>query len=474
MTSLLHRSRATLLIAALTSAVLLGTLTPFAATAATPTPTPTAPPSGSPTPTHSATPTPTATPTASPTATTVPTTPATTPPVVAPALVAPVRTCSIASTLRHPSVQYVNANVSLASTDERLLGRGVDEIAPSGSTMKLITAIAAYHVLGPNYEIRTYLYPGDKPGSFIVKGAGDPTLRSGWWNVYWNAPTLISFSNAARAYGATSVSFDPWLYQGANWHPGWNPAERADGNMAPMEGFMLDGGRVNPGEFGSTRQAQPAWDAGVRFAQLTGVPLDPTLRVKPGSDPVGVVASAPMSTLVKQMLQESDNVLAEAIGRQIALKLGYSATWWNVNPALTQVMRTLGLDVRGIDASDASGLARWSRTSPAFMDSALRLLQHNVSGTHAIIGLLPRNQVSGTLAYRLGGIVPNFVAAKTGWVDYGYSMAGFMWAPDGQLLRFTFTAWKDMSGAYVTGSTRSALDAMVTATWRCGANLSNT
>ena len=394
-------------------------------------------------------------------------------PTAAAPAVAPManRSCSISHTLG--GAQYVNANVTLAASEEQLFSRSANHLAPSGSTMKLVTAIATLRILGPEYRILTHLYEGTKPGSFIVRGAGDPTIASGWSNTYWGAPTLIALANSAKARGATSVSMDPWFYSGPNWHPGWNPVERANGYMAPMEGFMVDGGRINPHDSTSARVENPAWIGGVKFSQLTGARFDPSIGVKPGSQPVGTIASAPVSTMVHQMLQQSDNVLAEALGRQVAARLGLAPSYYGTTVALRAVMASVGADVSGIDASDASGLSRWSRMTPVFTDKVLQLIQNGNSGSNVIVGMLPRNQVSGTLAGRLGGVAPNFVAAKTGWVDYGYSMAGFMWAPDGQLLRFTFTAWKDMWGGYVGVGTRDALDQMVTAAWRCGANLSN-
>ena len=380
----------------------------------------------------------------------------------------------INSALSNPAALNVNGKVTLGTTGQTLLSRGSSTLVPSASTMKVVTAIAAYHTLGPDFRIRTSVYPGTEPGSFVLVGAGDPTLRAGWSSYYWDAPTVIALANAAKARGATKVSYDPWLFTGPTWHPDWNPGERTAGAMAPMSALMLDGGRTNAMAGGSARQSDPAWSAGVAFSQLAGAQFAPTIRVQPGSQPIGSVESAPMSTLVRQMLLESDNVLAEAIARHVAIKLGYGSSWQAVNPAMRAVMTAPGANAAALDASDGSGMAMWSRVWPDFMNQALTIIQSNRSGTNAIVNMLPRNGQSGTLAYRLTSVPAGFIAAKTGWVDYGYGLAGFMWTADGQLMRFSFYTWKSFSGSYVTTTTRNALDAIVAATWRCGTNLSNT
>ncbi|CAG7845135.1 D-alanyl-D-alanine carboxypeptidase DacB [Pseudoclavibacter triregionum] len=345
-------------------------------------------------------------------------------------------------------------------------------MVPAGSTFEIMTAIAAYHVLGPDFRIPTYLYHGTKPGSYVISGGGDPTLRSGWTSVNPGAPTIIAFSNLARSLGATSASYDSWLYPGAAWHPGWAPVERTNGYMAPMDALMMDGGRADPNATTSPRSANPAWDAGVRFASLTGVRFDPTIRADPSQGVVGMTVSAPVRDLVSQMLRESDDVLAEAIARQVAIRLGYQGSWDQVAPAMHAVMWSLGIDpAAGVYASDGSGLSNQSNASPRFIDRLLEYIEDGAGGTKELTMMLPRNGMAGSLASRLTSLPTGSVYAKTGWVDYGYGLAGYLAAADGTWLRFAVYVWKPRSGAFVTNANRDALDRIIAASWRCGSSL---
>jgi D-alanyl-D-alanine carboxypeptidase/D-alanyl-D-alanine-endopeptidase (penicillin-binding protein 4) len=64
------------------------------------------------------------------------------------------------------------------------------------STLKILTALAAIHHLGPGYRFRTQFYQ-DREKNIIIKGFGDPLLVSEVWQeiAHRLAPTLKDFRN---------------------------------------------------------------------------------------------------------------------------------------------------------------------------------------------------------------------------------------------------------------------------------------
>jgi D-alanyl-D-alanine carboxypeptidase/D-alanyl-D-alanine-endopeptidase (penicillin-binding protein 4) len=60
------------------------------------------------------------------------------------------------------------------------------------------------------------------------------------------------------------------------------------------------------------------------------------------------------------------------------------------------------------------------------------------------------------------------ITAKTGWIRTGYSLAGFLDAPDESRLIFTVYNLGD-----VTVANREAMDELVMAFYNCGKNLVN-
>src|SRR5205823_1143274 len=94
------------------------------------------------------------------------------------------------------------------------------------------------------------------------------------------------------------------------------------GFVAPIEPVMLDGGRVDPTKLDGPRVSDPALTAGRALAGLLGA--DPGSvaggTAAPGAPILGTVVSAPVSDLVEQTIRASDNVLAEVLAREVAVR----------------------------------------------------------------------------------------------------------------------------------------------------------
>jgi D-alanyl-D-alanine carboxypeptidase/D-alanyl-D-alanine-endopeptidase (penicillin-binding protein 4) len=178
--------------------------------------------------------------------------------------------------------------------------------------------------------------------------------------------------------------------------------------------------------------------------------------------------SAPLATLVEQMLRNSDNVIAEALARQVALAQGRPASFSGGAAAVRAVLARLGLDP-GAGMVDSSGLAASDRVPVAVLTGALRLAAAgDRPGLAALLAGLPVAAWSGTLADRyLKGSArgaAGLVRAKTGTLTGVSALAGTVHDRDGRLLAFAVVADR----APDTARAEAALDGVAAGLASCG------
>lgn len=109
------------------------------------------------------------------------------------------------------------------ATGEEVYEKGADELLLPASTMKVLTAAAALHELGPSYRFTTDVYhdgtlspSGVLKGNLYVKGHGDPTFVV---EKLWKLVGDLELSGIERIEGA--VVFDDTFHADAPVLPGW-------------------------------------------------------------------------------------------------------------------------------------------------------------------------------------------------------------------------------------------------------------
>lgn len=402
----------------------------------------------------------------------------------------------------HVAVQDVATGTSLYT-----LGGEVGTVP--ASTTKVVTAAAVLAARGPAYRIPTRVVAGATPGEVVLVGGGDPTLAVAGKGTYAGAARLDQLAaQTRRALGMTptKVTVDSTLFSGPVYGPGWDDDIPTGGCASAITAVMTDGGRVEPKAPGcSRRHSQPDIAAGKAFAKALGVPDEVVKAVKRGSAPAsgaapadgtpaasaspdqpriepGVelarVESPPVIRLVEFMLLTSDNVVAEALARQVALARGQPASFAGAAQAMAAVLAELGLPATEATLADGSGLSRTNRISPSFLTELLVLA---ASGTRPeLTGLfagLPVSGWSGTLKNRYaseeradepaGGTAAGagVVRAKTGTLTGVSSLSGVVMTADGRLLAFAVMADKVPAGSW---SAELALDRIVARLATCG------
>ncbi|WP_245979579.1 D-alanyl-D-alanine carboxypeptidase/D-alanyl-D-alanine endopeptidase [Gryllotalpicola protaetiae] len=430
-------------------------------------------------PVHTASPSASATPSSTPTPTGRPTA---NPAAAATAL----KTCSVAGPASDGRLGTLEAQVVDAKTGQVLFDRNGGTGAPTASVMKTITAGAAISALGADYQISTTAVKGSQPGQVVIVGGGDPTLGTGKPQWYQGAPTLTDLADQVKkAWAAdpsnagqpiTSVVADASLFGGPTWQASWheNPERTPEGSTAEIAALMADGDKQSPTKLESPRGTDPVGDAGQAFAQDLGAKYDGAGSAPQGAAQLGVVKSQPISALITEALQNSDNTVMEMIARLVAIKMGAGNTFGAIDAGDTAALKKIGVDTSGLTIIDGSGLSADNRVPPSFFSSYLTKVLNRENGLGVIYDALPIAGQSGTLAKSYGrftgasAVATGQVHAKTGSIDGAYTLAGVINAKDGSQLVFSIYALGN-----VGDSARAAIDSLTAAIYSCGDNLSN-
>src|SRR4051812_23319897 len=369
----------------------------------------------------------------------------------------------------------VSAEVVDVATGDSLFDQDGGTPSTPASTAKLLTSAAALTTLDPSQTLATKVVAGATRGQVVLVGGGDPTLsRTTPSLTYPGAPTMADLATqvlAAVPAGTpiTSVVVDNSLYTGPLTASGWAAGDAPSSYAAPVTAASVDGARVTPGS--DARSGQPGIDAGVALADALGAPgAAISLGQAPaGARTLGTVHSAPIARLVEQALSQSDNMLAEALSRQVAIARHLPASFEGSAQAVIAALKDAGVDTTGVQLSDGSGLSREDLLPVTLLTT---LITDAADGTlpeaSPILSGLAVAGYDGTLADRGDDdpeTAPGVVRAKTGTLLGVNGLAGTVVTEDGRLLTFAILA-DEASGS--VASAENALDEVATALAQCG------
>lgn len=349
-----------------------------------------------------------------------------------------------------------------------------------GSTAKLLTASAALLALDHRARWRTTVLAGAEPGTVVLVGGGDPTLaaaRSGTATGYPGAARLDDLVSQVQAAGhgpIRRVLVDVHRYVGDALAPGWLPADVAGGYIAPIVPVMLDGARADPTQDVSPRAAKPATAAAAELARRLGADPDSVAvgSAAPGAAVLGEVWSAPVHDLVATTLRQSDNVLAEALAREVAHATGAQPSFSGASQAVLTVLSSHGFDVSGTTLIDGSGLSTGNAVPVTLLTELLGAAaapdesQRRTAALRPLLVGLPVAGGSGTLVDRYHGTAAGgrgWVRAKTGTLTGVSSLAGTVLGAEGRVLVFAL-----LSNGPNPVSVRPRLDALAAGLRSCG------
>lgn len=348
--------------------------------------------------------------------------------------------------------------------------------ATPASSLKILTAAAALLSLEKTDQLSTKVVQGAEPGTVVIVGGGDPTISGApGKSVYPGAATLDDLVGQVKAKGpVTKVQFDLSRYTGEALGPQWESVDIAGGSVAPIVPFMLDGGRIDQSNVNGARTGSPGQAAADAFAQRVGAPGATAGTAPAGGQVLGEVKSAPIEQLVDNMMQISDNVLTEAIAREIAIKTGNEPSFAGGVKAVRDVLTKNGFDLAGANFVDGSGLSATNKIPAKLLTDVLTtaakpaLDDARTAKLRPLLTALPVAGGSGTLAGRYGGTAApgkGWVRAKTGTLTGVNALAGVVVDVDGRVLVFSFMS---ASSRNPETEVRPALDVMAAALRGCG------
>ncbi len=387
----------------------------------------------------------------------------------------------LAGQLANPSLAQFSGLVVDAATGAVLWNKDANAPQIPASTTKLLTGTALLTSVDPTSRFATKVVKGDQPGDIVLVGGGDVTLsarKAGVDTVYPGAPLMSDLAAQVKASGVEvkRIVLDTEYWSGPDLADGWQSGDiggsggSAPGFITRMSALMIDGDRQNPAVENSPRTGDPAKTAGAALARFLGTPDTPMVdgSAPPDGAVIAQVSSQPMSVLLAQALENSDNVLAEALARQVAIARGAPPSFSGAAAAIIEVLDTLKIDTIGVELYDASGISTKDRIPPAVLAQVLTIaVKGDTPKMRDLLTGLPIAGVSGSLAKprfdqddSRGGA--GWVRAKTGSLAVTYALAGYVPDVDGRVLVFAFNS----NGVGV--DTRHAQDALAAGLRACG------
>ncbi|MEV4107698.1 D-alanyl-D-alanine carboxypeptidase/D-alanyl-D-alanine-endopeptidase [Nonomuraea sp. NPDC049695] len=352
----------------------------------------------------------------------------------------------------------VGAVVLDAVTGERIFASNADTPIVPASTTKIVTCAAALASLGPDTRFSTRVVQGASPGTVVLVGGGDPLLAGPSAKPVY--PKQASLATLAARTAATlkaqnirkiTLSYDSSLFAGSPIAPGWKPNYVPDGEAAPVYALAMDEGRQNPRNRQPRVSNPPQYTAAAFASLLAKQGITVARSVRPGKAPAGApelgrVDSAPLYSLVEHTLTHSDNDMAEALARHVAIKEGKEGSVEAGTKAVIAVLQRLGV-AQGVSLSDGSGLSTLNRISPSVLATVIAMSgSANQPNLHAIASGMPIAGFSGTLGNgrrftsRDSRGQVGLVRAKTGTLNNVNTLAGMATTKDGRLVTFAFMA----------------------------------
>ncbi|WP_130575735.1 serine-type D-Ala-D-Ala carboxypeptidase [Candidatus Schmidhempelia bombi] len=150
--------------------------------------------------------------------------------------------------------------------------------------------------------------------------------------------------------------------------------------------------------------------------------------------------SAPLSSLLTDMLKNSNNLIADAVFRTIgAHYFNMPGTWLNSSDAVRQILKKkANIDLKNNVVIDGSGLSRLNLLNAETMLKILQFIANHDKQLN-MINMFPIAGVDGTLQYRRSlNKVPfkQTVFAKTGHLEGSYNLAGFIKTKSNRYIAF--------------------------------------
>ena len=375
-------------------------------------------------------------------------------------------------------------SIKAATAPADLYAANADTARVPASTFKVLTLFALNHYANLQARLRTRV-TRDSAGLYLMAG-GDTLLGAGASNpkqIVGRAglTTLAELTVKALLQGekptaALPVYLDGTFFSGPGVNPGWDAADVASGQITPIHPIALESHTV-PGKSTASNPVRPD-DAAVAAQQAfvdalntagkeSGMSFTLAERRTAPAEAVEIAAveSATLLEQAQHMMLESDNALAEVLGRCTAIAAGKEGSGEAAQQTVHQALVDAGVNVENLVQADVCGMSLTDRVTARTLVQVVALLN---ADEHAeqLMSTFPVAGVSGTLSGRFGAAnavhARTFVQAKTGTLYTVSSLCGVATRPDGTRLIFAIIL-NDLGGADALPAAKERVDAAAAA-----------
>lgn len=311
----------------------------------------------------------------------------------------------------------------------------------------------------------TLLSTGKSDDSLVVGRAGLRTLAE---------ETIGSLKDSEEK--KFTLNLDTSLYSGPAINSAWAQEDIDAGfvnNVAPLAFYS----HYSPGENGRVTSTRPTDPAGqvhkALLADLNKLGADKgltfTLGEKKESDDdaatIGAVESATVSEQAAYMMQESDNMLAEVLGRNAAIAAGEEGSEQSAKDLVRRTLEADGISVEGLNQVDLCGLSLENKVKPQTLLEITRAVVTGENGADTSLAGFPIAGGSGTLENRFDNdteaAARGYARAKTGTLNKVIALTGYTERDNGQVLIYSFIT-NDVSDTSAAKNTVDRSVAVVT------------
>ena len=398
----------------------------------------------------------------------------------------------LAAVVRRASGARIGVHVRDLDNGRTLFDHRGDEPYNPASNQKLVTAIAAVELLGPQYRFGTRVLR--QADALVLIGEGDPSLQL--TDLHALASQVIA---AGAHHGVRRIVVDDSAFSPDRYGPGYSPQGDGASYTAPsgalslafntavvtirpgvsgrpasidlsptsahlrLQGEVRTGrgrplrvasrdadeltvievdGAIPAGHAPVTvrrRIADPALFTGHAFAELLAqlAATDELLPVTrelagQGAHVVASHESAPLAEVLTSSLKFSNNFTSEQVLRTLGWRMsGAPGSWATGHAAVLALWHALGLDPADLEFENGAGLSRHGRVSPRALVALLARTREEGSPAAALMPTLASAGGEGTLHRRMTGS-DGRVRGKTGTISGVSALSGVAASADGR------------------------------------------
>lgn len=349
---------------------------------------------------------------------------------------------------------------------EVLYGQDAEHPVTPASNMKLLTEFALLSHSDPNARYSTDAYLSKDSSSLNLVAGGDTMLADGasedgsvlgHAGLGTLADQTVSKLAADGVTGTLPVNLDASMYTGPAVNPAWAPEDVKSGyatGISPIALWDHHTQRPSDGEDVSHRPRDAGAEALSSYVDaLNKAGAEHGLAFSAGSttpaatdqDSARRVASVESATVLEQaryMMENSDNVLAEVLGRNAAISAGNEGSIDGAVATVKSSLTDAGISTQGLTQKDSSGLSADDRVTPVTLSQLIAKATQSRTATSNLAETLPVGGGTGTLAARFEEdgttAAQGNARAKTGTLLTVNSLTGYTTTSKGRLLAYSF------------------------------------